>query len=812
VLSDAGLTERVEYYADQSAAAPERTVRYSFDAVGRVTGYDDGEVSASYEHDARGNLTSTTLDYGPFSKTHGYSYYANGLKESYTSAEGVSYRYTYDDNNQIVAIDIPGEGQYTINAYRWSAPEQMTLPGGALRRLLYDDALRMVESQFEDPGGNLRQHAHYYYDALDNVTRVETAHGIYAYGYDAADRLASADNPDGLADEAYTYDGVDNRLTTLDSASEWQYNANNQLTASDDASYLYDANGAMTRRAAGGVITVYHYDLRQRLTRVETGAGVLIAEYRYDPQGRRLSKSVAGKTTYFLYNDEGLAAEYDASGTLLKSYHYAPDSMWMAHPLFMREGAATYYYHNDRLGTPLALYDQSGRLVWEARYSAYGEASVVLEAVVNNLRLAGQYHDAETGFHYNYRRYYDPGTGRYITSDPTGIQAGLNPYAYVGANPLFWVDPYGLEAMDWLWGRIYRATDGWSPSPTTVDVAAAFGDGISGGLTRSVRDWAGIDGGIDYCSQAYMWSYRVGIGFGFIAGGGAAWGALGARAVGLVTAGTRAAASLGASAIRALATGIRKLKPRLRRPPKRDIPCLGRNSFAAGTLVLTPDGLVAIETLEVGDLVIAKNEDTGEVAPRAVTATFADPHEDGLVLTLATAEGQAEPITTTSEHPFYVMGKGFLPAKQVEGGDRIVHIDPDTPATVVETDSTPLALVAYNIEVAEFHTYFVGKQRAWVHNRNCVRNRTPTKNRGPETPYPDATGRYHGNIPKSVPKEWVRGQIDDAIDGIARSINQRKREIRRLGNNSGLPGHSERLRREENFLKQLEKRRSEIIG
>jgi RHS repeat-associated protein len=341
---------------------------------------------------------------------------------------------------------------------------------------------------------------------------------------------------------------------------------------------------------------------------------------------------------------------------------------------------------------------------------------VVLEAVVNNLRLAGQYHDAETGFHYNYRRYYDPGTGRYITSDPTGIQAGLNPYAYVGANPLFWVDPYGLEAMDWLWGRIYRATDGWSPSPTTVDVAAAFGDGISGGLTRSVRDWAGIDGGIEYCSQAYMWSYRVGIGFGFIAGGGAAWGALGARAVGLVTAGTRALASLGASAIRALATGIRKLKPRLRRPPKRDIPCLGRNSFAAGTLVLTPDGLVAIETLEVGDLVIAKNEDTGEVAPRAVTATFADPHEDGLVLTLATAEGQAASITTTSEHPFYVMGKGFLPAKQVEGGDRIVHIDPDTPATVVETDSTPLALVAYNIEVAEFHTYFVGNSRAWVHN------------------------------------------------------------------------------------------------
>ena len=59
--------------------------------------------------------------------------------------------------------------------------------------------------------------------------------------------------------------------------------------------------------------------------------------------------------------------------------------------------------------------------------------------------LPGQYYDQETGLHYNYHRYYDPSTGRYITSDPIGLLGGLNTYGYVGGNPLTQVDPYGLS-------------------------------------------------------------------------------------------------------------------------------------------------------------------------------------------------------------------------------------------------------------------------------------------------------------------------------------------------------------------------------
>jgi len=69
-----------------------------------------------------------------------------------------------------------------------------------------------------------------------------------------------------------------------------------------------------------------------------------------------------------------------------------------------------------------------------------------------NKRLPGQYYDQETGLHYNYFRYYDPETGRYITSDPIGLEGGLNTYAYVENNPLRWIDPSGFSKLDKWWG------------------------------------------------------------------------------------------------------------------------------------------------------------------------------------------------------------------------------------------------------------------------------------------------------------------------------------------------------------------------
>jgi RHS repeat-associated protein len=64
--------------------------------------------------------------------------------------------------------------------------------------------------------------------------------------------------------------------------------------------------------------------------------------------------------------------------------------------------------------------------------------------VVNNIRLPGQYYDAETGLHYNYHRYYDPKTGRYLTPDPIGLAGGINLYPYAFCNPISHKDDKGL--------------------------------------------------------------------------------------------------------------------------------------------------------------------------------------------------------------------------------------------------------------------------------------------------------------------------------------------------------------------------------
>ena len=237
-----------------------------------------------------------------------------------------------------------------------------------------------------------------------------------------------------------------NRLSSTDISGLISYNANNELIGHTTVQYQYDANGNTTQKTATGQTTTYDYNSRNRLSRVHLPDGHLVS-YRYDPFGRRISKTVAGVTTCYTYSDEGLAAEYDANGTWQKSYGWKPDSLWGTDPVYQRT-ATGLYYHNDHLGTPQRLSDESGTIAWSAGYTAFGNATIdpILSSIDNNLRFPGQYFDQETGLHYNYQRFYDPGTGRYTQVDPIGFWAGdVNLYRYVQNQPTNWVDSSGLD-------------------------------------------------------------------------------------------------------------------------------------------------------------------------------------------------------------------------------------------------------------------------------------------------------------------------------------------------------------------------------
>jgi RHS repeat-associated protein len=133
---------------------------------------------------------------------------------------------------------------------------------------------------------------------------------------------------------------------------------------------------------------------------------------------------------------------------MLAEYIYLGDQLLA----MIKPGENVYYFHNDHLGTSQVLTNDSQAIAWKAVYTPFGEAVPSVQTVDNPFRFPGQYYDPETGLHYNYFRYYNPQTGRYITPDPIGLEGGINLFAYVGGNPVRWIDPLGLVRGDKLYG------------------------------------------------------------------------------------------------------------------------------------------------------------------------------------------------------------------------------------------------------------------------------------------------------------------------------------------------------------------------
>jgi len=111
--------------------------------------------------------------------------------------------------------------------------------------------------------------------------------------------------------------------------------------------------------------------------------------------------------------------------------------------------AQMFFIHTDHLNTPRVITNQTSQVVWRWDHAEpFGnnppnENPSGLGTFTCNLRLPGQYFDKETNTHYNYFRDYDPAIGRYVQSDPIGLEGGINTYLYV-LDPLTQIDPAGL--------------------------------------------------------------------------------------------------------------------------------------------------------------------------------------------------------------------------------------------------------------------------------------------------------------------------------------------------------------------------------
>lgn len=438
---------RTRYFAAGDQANPIKTVTFTYDQLGNLISYHDGTTSATYTYDDLKRKIGESVNYGPFTLSYAYTYLANGLKKSFTGPDGLPLNYGYDENNRLSSIGIQGHGQVTYNTYLWNSPTKITLPGGTTAEYTYDPLMQLKSIDLKDPSRNPVIAYAYEYSGAGNITAKNTEHGHYGYQYDKLYRLTEALNPTAT-NEGYTYDAIGNRLTSSGVEGNWSYNENSELLGFAGTSYEYDENGHMTRKTMGGQVVDYIYDLEDRLVWVEDGSGSVLAEYYYDPFGRRLWKDVAGKRTHFFYADEGLIGEYDASGQEIKTYGYEPDSTWTTNPMFQKVGTNYYWYQNDHLGTPQKMIDTSGRVVWSGRYDAFGNCWITVDEeageIENNLRFPGQYYDAETGLYYNWHRYYDPVVGRYLQMDQIGYITEINLYSYVTNKPTNSYDSLGL--------------------------------------------------------------------------------------------------------------------------------------------------------------------------------------------------------------------------------------------------------------------------------------------------------------------------------------------------------------------------------
>jgi len=487
----------------------------TFNAAGRLTletGGGVGTTERRFTYDLSGRMLTANAAGG----TDTYTYNDRGQTLTATGPSGNA-TFEYDtDGNVITRTDRAGTSRFTYDRSRLATmtdaitgvTEQVSYDGagrvrtvdygsGRVRTYGYDDFGRLTSDALQNAGGATVSSVVYTFDADDRMVRKVTTGTAGAadntYGYDFAGRLTSWTV--GANTVAYEWDDAGNR--TRSGAETATYDARDRLLTGGGFTYTYTARGTLVSRTGSGETEQYSFDAFDRLV---SGDG---QTYAYDGQNRLATRGATG----FAYAGRGDDPVSDGTRT----YARGPEGELLA----LSQGTQRLLVLSDEHDDLVAAFDAANTtlsgLDGSQAYSPFGQVLAQAGGMQTGLGFQGDYTDPDTGMVNMGARWYDPGSGTFLSRDAATYRSGpsilANPYTYGAGDPLGHTDPDG----NWpkiSCGICERAVDAVSDAGRSVVRTARRGlSGVANVVRSAVSNaWSGIRSAAHHAWSAARWA------------------------------------------------------------------------------------------------------------------------------------------------------------------------------------------------------------------------------------------------------------------------------------------------------------------